>query len=90
MFDWSTLMSPHNATLDLICNMIDITVWLAKVQKFNLGQYYQLVRDYMILDCKEMPTQIQYTRHHRMPTSLENFNNYGFVLMRHPWNSLGT
>jgi hypothetical protein len=72
---------------DLISNMVHTTTWLEKVQRWNLSQYYGILRQYVISSGTPGDLQMQKTQRHKMPTSYELFGD--FVMMCHPIGGLG-
>ncbi len=67
---------------DLVSNMVHITTWLEKVQRWNIGAYHKLIRDYVIVGGPPEDRQVQKTQRQKMPSSYELFGD--FVLMCHP------
>ncbi len=67
---------------DLVSNMVHITTWLEKVQRWNIGAYHKLIRDYVIAGGPTEDRQVQKTQRQKMPSSYELFGD--FVLMCHP------
>jgi hypothetical protein len=72
---------------DLVTNLIHITTWLEKVQRWNLSQYYGILRQYVISSGTPGDLQMQKTQRHKMPASYELFGDY--VMMCHPIGGLG-
>jgi hypothetical protein len=72
---------------DLISNMVHITTWLEKVQRWNIGAYHKLVREYVIAGGPPDDRQVQKTQRQKMPASYELFGE--FVMMCHPVAGLG-
>ncbi len=66
---------------DLVSNMVHITTWLEKVQRWNIGAYHKLNRDYVIAGGPPEDRQVQQTQRQKMPSSYELFGD--FVLMCH-------
>jgi hypothetical protein len=67
--------------------MVHTTTWLEKVQRWNLSQYYVILRQYVISSGTPGDLQTQKTQRHKMPTSYELFGD--FVIMCHPIRGLG-
>jgi hypothetical protein len=72
---------------DLVSNLIHITTWLEKTQRWNISQYYGMLRQYVISSGRPGDLQPQKTQRHKMPTSFELFGDY--VMMCHPISGLG-
>jgi hypothetical protein len=53
--------------------MVHITTWLEKVQRWNIGAYHKLIRDYVIAGGPPEDRQVQKTQRQKMPSSYELF-----------------
>jgi hypothetical protein len=67
---------------DLVLNMVHITTWLERVQRWNIRAYHKLIRDYVIAGGPPEDHQFQKTQRQKMPSSYKLFGD--FVLMCHP------
>jgi hypothetical protein len=64
--------------------LLDITVWIEKLQKFKISDYYSELRVYITAYSGGLEQAIQNTQHHKMPKAFEAYNdkNYNDIMSR--------
>jgi hypothetical protein len=73
---------------ELLRAMMDISVWIEKLQKFKLSEYYSELRAYITSYSGGLEQTIQNTQRHKMPKAFEAYNDKNF--MCHEWAGLGS
>ncbi len=73
---------------ELLRVMLDITVWIEKLQKFKISEYYSELRVYITAYSGCLEQTIQNTQRHKMPKAFEAYNDKNY--MCHEWAGLGS
>jgi hypothetical protein len=73
---------------ELLRAMLDITVWIEKLQKFKISDYYSELRVYITAYSGGLEQTIQNTQRHKMPKAFEAYNDKNY--MCHEWAGLGS
>ncbi len=73
---------------ELLRAIMDISVWIERLQKFKLSDYYSELRVYINAYSGGLEQTIQNTQRHKMPKSFEAYNDKNY--MCHEWAGLGS
>jgi hypothetical protein len=64
---------------ELLQAMLDITVWIEKLQKFKISDYYSELRVYITAYSGGLEQMIQNTQRHKMPKAFEAYNDKNYM-----------
>jgi hypothetical protein len=73
---------------ELLRAMMDVSMWIEKLQKFKLSDYYSELRAYIIANSDGGEQSFQNTQRHKMPKAFEAYNDKTF--MCHEWVGLSS
>ena len=71
----------------LIRYMMDISIWIQEVQKWDFSDYYSALRAALVRSADGTSLPHQHSQRHRLPASLEDYTEK--VRICHPWEGIG-